>query len=175
MSLKDKVKRIEYHREYYKYNLDKWEKQKIDKKKFPWKYVLKGIKTRCNNSKCKRYKDYGGRGIKCLITQEEVKKLWFRDKAYLLKRPSIDREDNDGHYKYSNCRFIELKENLIKGNKETHIKTILQFDLHENFLIEWRSIGDASKFYNCHISAISNALRIKTKTSCGFIWRYQNA
>lgn len=40
------------------------------------------------------------------MTIEDFEYLWNRDKAWLLEKPSIDREDNDG-----NCRFIELSKN----------------------------------------------------------------
>lgn len=78
--------------------------------------ILNNIKSRCLNSKNPDYKYYGGRGIGFLITIEELIKLWFRDKAYNMKQPSIDRIDNDGHYTYENCRFIELSENTKKSN-----------------------------------------------------------
>lgn len=90
------------------------------KQNFPWKIVLHNIKYRCNNLNCKAYQWYGGRGIKCLITESELKQLWLRDKAYLLDIPSIDRINNDGNYEYSNCEFIELNENIIKSNKERY-------------------------------------------------------
>jgi hypothetical protein len=80
--------------------------------RFPWVATFKRIKCRCENNKASGYKFYGGRGIKCKITKKELKKLWFRDKAYLLKQPSIDRINPEGDYKYSNCRYIELKENF---------------------------------------------------------------
>jgi len=80
--------------------------------KEPWYGTLISIKLRCNNTKRNWYK----RGIKCLITLEELKYLWFRDKAWLLERPSVDRIDNDGHYILDNCRYIELVENARLGN-----------------------------------------------------------
>jgi len=76
--------------------------------------VFYDIKTRCFNKKAQNYKYYGGRGIKCNISKNELIMLWFRDYAYLLKKPSIDRIDNDGNYEYSNCRFIEMSKNTIK-------------------------------------------------------------
>jgi hypothetical protein len=93
------------HRHYQsEYDRNRWIKE-------PWKIVLKNIKTRCNNQKREDYKYYGGRGIKCSITLDEIRLLWFRDKAYLLCKPSIDRKDNDGNYTFGNCRFIEHSEN----------------------------------------------------------------
>lgn len=81
------------------------------KQTFPWKLVLKSIKTRCNNLNEISYQWYGGRGIKCLITAEELKEIWFRDKAYEMKNPSIDRKNNDGDYEINNCQFIEMPQN----------------------------------------------------------------
>ena len=42
-----------------------------------------------------------------------------------------------------------------------------QIDLNGN-------VGEASKFYDCHISNISNVLIGKNQTACGFKWRYKN-
>lgn len=49
------------------------------------------------------------------LTTAQIKSLWFRDKAWLLKRPSIDRIDNKMGYCQDNCRFIELSENIRLG------------------------------------------------------------
>lgn len=74
---------------------------------YPWKRVYKRIQNRCRYNKESSY--YGR--VKNLITIDELKFLWFRDKAYLMKEPSIDREDSRGHYVIGNCRFIEMEEN----------------------------------------------------------------
>ncbi len=80
-----------------------------------WKKTISGIKSRCTNKNSPSYPRYGGRGIKCLITESELKTLWIRDKANNLKRPSIDRIDNDGDYIFNNCRFIETSLNAFLG------------------------------------------------------------
>ena len=83
----------------------------------PWSISYDSAKQRCNNIKKDNYKSYGGRGIRFLMTIQDFKFLWFRDKAYLMKQPSIDRIDNDRNYELDNCRYMELIENISKGRK----------------------------------------------------------
>jgi hypothetical protein len=99
-------------------------KDKVKAQNFKRRYLLSfyEARNRCINSKHKRFKDYGGRGIKFLMTKEDFKFLWNRDKAQMMKKPSIDRINNNGHYKLDNCRFIELKTNILK-DKKRDIKT----------------------------------------------------
>jgi len=115
-------------------------------------------------------------GIKCLITKKELKELWFRDKAYEMDKPSVDKIKNDENYSVLNCEFIEMVDN----SKKSHIdnpqgKHILQYDLKGNFIREWNSITEASKYYNVTGTALYNCLHQFCKKSCGFIWRYKNA
>lgn len=82
-----------------------------------WVKTYYRILDRCNYKKGISYHKYGGKGVKCLITKDELKYLWFRDKAMDMKRPSIDRIDSCGNYELSNCRYMELSENSRRGGK----------------------------------------------------------
>ena len=104
-------------------SLSSLEKKKIGKKlyknnkiKHPWSLVLSSCKSRCSNPKQDSWPYYGGKGIKCLLTKIQIKELWFRDNASSMKIPSIDRLNSDGHYEFSNCRFIEKSENVSRAN-----------------------------------------------------------
>lgn len=87
------------------------------KKKNYLQHLLAQIKQRCSNPKSKGYSRYGGRGIKCLLTHDELKQLWKIYRANRLKKPSIDRIDPDGDYSYFNCRFVELSDNSREGQR----------------------------------------------------------
>src|SRR5262249_7081390 len=77
--------------------------------------VLKSINARCLHPGSNGYKRYGGRGIKNLLTLPDLIFMWHRDGAAKMKRPSIDRIDNDGNYTLTNCRFMELSDNIKRG------------------------------------------------------------
>ena len=77
MPLKDIVKRKEYAQKYCKNNREKILEQKREiHKKFPWIRSYRAAKARCNNRNAHNYKYSGGKGIKFLLTQEEIKRLW---------------------------------------------------------------------------------------------------
>ena len=74
--------------------------------------IWKGMNTRCYNSHCKPYKNYGGRGIK--ICDRWLKFENFRDDMISTYRNnlSIERINNDGDYEANNCRWITLLEQV---------------------------------------------------------------
>ena len=78
---------------------------------FPWERTLDNIGKRIYGKTT-----YARKGIKCDLTIKQLEKLWKRDKAHLLSRPSLDRKDNDGHYTYKNCRYIEFNLNSGRSN-----------------------------------------------------------
>jgi hypothetical protein len=110
------IKRRLYMREYmrrqYRKNKEKHIQQVIKwQEQHPWNVTLQRIRRRCNNPKTTTYAWYGGKGIKCTLTNKQIKFLWDRDIAYRMKQPSIDRLDSTKHYTIKNCRFIEMKDN----------------------------------------------------------------
>ena len=70
------------------------------------------IKERCNNPKCKCYKNYGARGIKNLFASSDGFVDYIIDELQIDPRGlEIDRIDNNGHYEKGNVRFVTCKEN----------------------------------------------------------------
>lgn len=78
------------------------------RKRNPWSYFYNLAMQRCIFGKY-----YVRKNIKFMLSVEQVKELWFRDRGEKLSRPSIDRIDSDGDYTYDNCRFIELHINRL--------------------------------------------------------------
>lgn len=99
-----RTERLQYHHQYGK----RYRKTLQGHLKLMWDNMLK----RCNNPKIRDYKYYGGRGI-------EVKFISFDDfYNYVVNELkadprglTVDRIDNDGHYKRGNIRFVSQAEN----------------------------------------------------------------
>ena len=87
----------------------------------PWQLWHFNTMTRCNSPSSHYYR----KGIKYELTLDQIKTLWFRDKAYLLKQPSIDRINTPGNYTLDNTRFIELSENLKRAKGKYHEQNYL--------------------------------------------------
>ena len=79
----------------------------------PWVKTRQRIMSRCYYEK---NSSYYKRGIKNFLTARDTKYLWFRDKAYEMVKPSIDRRNPKKDYTLENCRYLELLEN--KKRKE---------------------------------------------------------
>lgn len=72
-----------------------------------WAHML----YRCRNPNAQGYESYGGRGIK--VCKRWVKfENFYADMGEKPDGLSIDREDNDGDYKPSNCRWATVRQQI---------------------------------------------------------------
>lgn len=137
------------------------------KKKFPWVVTYQKINYRCG-------KLPGYENIENHITAEILKELWARDKAHLMKQPSIDRIDPKGHYTFENCRYIELIENcrLASTGKVKNNRKIRQYSKVGDFIKEHISLSSAAREVGTSAENIYQCASRKTKSASGFVWRY---
>jgi hypothetical protein len=56
---------------------------------------------------------------------------------------------------------------------ENMSKPIIQYDLQGNFIKEWKSSKEASLYLKVKRQSISNTLKNRAKSACGFIWKYK--
>lgn len=81
--------------------------------RFPLKDVWRDIKQRCYNKNNKLYSSYGAKGI-CLCDEwldYKTFEKWCLDNDW-KKGLQIDRIDNSGIYKPSNCQFLTIKTSI---------------------------------------------------------------
>ena len=131
------------------------------KKANPWRQSYDMAKYRCEPNNV-----YGKRGIKFCMTVEDFKFLWFRDQAYILNRPSIDRIDTKGNYVLHNCRFIELQENRWRYGR----KPVLQYTLNGKFIKRYETLMRTAKETKIGLSSISDAAKGRNKKAGGYKW-----
>jgi hypothetical protein len=119
-----KEERKEQNKKHYQENREAIrEQQKKYNKKYredhPLQSLYEYIKHRCYNTKCKAFKNYGGRNIQmCQEWLNDFKAFekWCLDNNY-QKGLQIDRIDNNGDYEPANCQFVTPAENTAIGKR----------------------------------------------------------
>ena len=106
-----------------------------------WVMHYRWARGRCMHKSNTSYYLYGAKGIKMLMTQDEVHRIWTRDKAERMDRPSIDRINPDGHYELKNCRFLEFLDNCARKRKYV-IKDELLGIGNRHYRFYWRKRRD---------------------------------
>lgn len=96
--------------------------------------VWKSMRQRCENPKAISYPDYGGRGI-------QVCARWKKFANFLAdmgKRPvgpvrlTLERNDNDGNYEPTNCRWATYAEQSMNKRPVQLTRWELKRDVHAN-------------------------------------------
>lgn len=92
----------------------KYDKRAAWRKRNPWSRYVEWARRRCNDSdpESRNFPNYFAKGITCDLTARELKAVWERDRAHLLKKPSLDRIDSMRGYTMFNVRFIEFALNV---------------------------------------------------------------
>ena len=96
------------------------------------------MKSRCNDSERKEYKNYGGRGIKVCEEWTEFTPFlkWAVSNGY-KDNLTLDRKDNNGYYEPSNCRWISFREQQ-NNRRNNHIVNINGVN---HTIAEWSDIS----------------------------------
>ena len=89
----------------------------------------------------------------------------------------IDENTLNNYYK--NLEMCSSKYNCNYGTRnkrisKNHKKIILQYDKYGNFIKQWDSIIEASKYYNTSVSNITLCLKGINKTAKNYIWKYKS-
>ncbi|MDD5302972.1 MAG: hypothetical protein PHS14_07650 [Elusimicrobia bacterium] len=88
-------------------------KQQRWKQRNPWARYVEFARRRCADADPQGpwYHYYYAKGVEVRLTAKDLAAIWHRDSAAKMKKPSLDRIDEDGHYEIGNVRFVEFAWN----------------------------------------------------------------
>ncbi len=99
------------------------------------------MKQRCNNPNHKKYKNYGGRGIK-ICPEWLIFENFYKDMGRKPgKQYTLDRKDNDGNYCKENCRWATQ----VEQNRNRTDNRFVKIELDNKTISEWAEISGNSK------------------------------
>lgn len=101
--------------------------------KHPLRNIHNAIMSRCYNEKQKTYKHYGGRGILVCERWHTFKNFYDDMIAGYKKGLSIERENVNGNYEPSNCRWATHYEQ-VRNRTDNHF---LEYNGQKMILNDW--------------------------------------
>ena len=121
-----------------------------------------------------------------LYSDKEFHRLfstWESSNYDMLLKPSVDRQDNDLPYSFSNIQLITwgenkalYKEDVKSGKVQRQSKLVLQIDKDtKEVIMEFHSLIEAQRQTGCDRTSISRCCNgVKNyKTTGGFMWKYK--
>jgi len=119
-----------------------------------WNHIIQ----RCTNPKNKSYKDYGGRGILVCGRWRDSFSAFLEDMGKKpFSKAQIDREENNGNYEPSNCRWVSPSKN--NQNKRT---TVLNWftvnSIRRVYALKRFTSLELSKIYNLNKWTLENVI-----------------
>ncbi len=164
---KNYAKIIKQSAEYYQNNKEHLlKKMKEYSLRKPWVKICLSISGRCSHNGI-----YYKKGIRNLLTIDDLEYLWKRDRANSMKRPSIHRFNSKKDYVVDNCEIIEWGKHL-KINAKNLGHPINQYTVEGKFIKRFDSIS-AARAVGGGESTIREALFNKKKWGIrkGYRWK----
>lgn len=109
----------------------------------PWYSSYKSMMERCYHPKCRKYEQYGGRGIKICEEWHNINAFaeWVKTSGY-EKGLSIDRINVNGDYCPENCRWATSKEQA--NNRRNNV--FYEYKGESHTLAEWARITGINRY-----------------------------
>jgi hypothetical protein len=121
--------------------------------------VWRGMMERCTDPANKRFKDYGGRGIKVCERWRDVHAFIEDMTEGYSKGLQIDRIDNHGPYAPENCRWATAKQQTRNYRRNV----VLEHDGKRLCVVDWAvEVGIDAKVLYDRVARGWNAKRVLT-------------
>lgn len=136
--------------------------------------IMKGFM----NNKCYFVVDLSKNGIRNHKYIHRLVALEFVD-GYFEGAIVNHKDENPKNNKQENLELCTYQYNInysnnLKKARKANVKKVAKFDTDGKLIKKYESITEADRDNRVSGASISNCLLGKHKTSCGFLWKYQN-